>query len=108
VSQTGIDNIDRWNVGVCVQNQNRSKVIKAYQHKGGNAGRTKQRQTENSMYNEETPGDQLDKSRWSLAKTGKLRGLVHITWAHSNGNYDNVNKLTQQLGSMGAVRPRFT
>jgi hypothetical protein len=43
-----------------------------------------------------------------LAKTGKLRGLVHITLAHSNGNYDNVNKLTQQLGSMGAVRPRVT
>jgi hypothetical protein len=42
-----------------------------------------------------------------LAKTGK-HGLVHITSAHSNGNYDNVNKLTQQLGSMGAVRPRVT
>lgn len=29
----------------CVQSKNRSKVIKAYQHKGGNAGRTKQKLT---------------------------------------------------------------
>jgi hypothetical protein len=56
-----------WNVlGVCVecvQSKNKSKVIKAYQHKGGNAGRTEQKLTISKLGVGEkiTGGDQLDK-----------------------------------------------